>query len=134
MTSEEILKTEYSEEFDEIRKKAMVMGHYKYGSIKANRDAKATDMIKSIEMRLEKYKNTHNTEYLADIANFAMIEFMYPSFEDGRFEYTDSDKSPGLYGLSVKEMERYKELKARDEESDVARLMREYGYKPPKGT
>lgn len=109
MTSEEILKTEYSLEFDEIRKKAMVMGHYKYGSIKANRDAKATDMIKSIEMRLEKYKRTHNTEYLADVANFCMIEFMYPSFDDAYFKYTDSNKSPGLYGLSVKEAERFRE-------------------------
>jgi len=109
MTSEEILKTEYSLEFDEIRKKAMVMGHYKYGSIKANRDAKATDMIKSIEMRIVKYLQTKNTEYLADIANFAMIEFMYPSLDGAYFKYTDSDKSPGLYGMSVKEMERFKE-------------------------
>jgi hypothetical protein len=107
MTSEEILKTEYSEEFDEIRKKAMVMGHYKYGAIKDN--IQNTDMIGSIKMRIAKYEATGNTEYMADIANFAMIEFMCPRHPRAHFKYTDSDQSPGLYGMSTKEAERFKE-------------------------
>lgn len=107
---EEILKTEYSPEFDAIRKKAMVMGHYKYGLIKENREAKATDMIKSIRMRLDKYERDPNTEFMADIANFAMIEFMQPNTPGAYFKYTDSNASPGLYGMSIEEAKRFKEL------------------------
>lgn len=35
---EDILKTEYSERFDKIRKDMMVMSYYKYGSMKDNYD------------------------------------------------------------------------------------------------
>lgn len=37
------------------------------------------DALKNIELRLQKYKDTGNTEFLVDIANFAMLEFMHPS-------------------------------------------------------
>lgn len=42
-----------------------------------------------MEKRLEKYKETGNTEFLADIANFAMIEFMYPQHLDADYIATD---------------------------------------------
>ena len=77
---EKILKTEYSNRFDEIRKKMMITSYYKYGSLKENYDKfKCMDALGSMELRLKKYKETGNTEFLADIANFAMIEFMFPS-------------------------------------------------------
>ena len=51
------------------------------------------------------YEETHNTEYLVDVANFAMIEYKYPSFTDAKYMPTDSDKSPGLTdGISYKEL------------------------------
>lgn len=61
--------------------------------------------IKCIKERLELYEETHNTEYLVDVANFAMLEFMFPSFKDSSYIPTDSDKSPGLAdGISYKEL------------------------------
>lgn len=61
--------------------------------------------IKCIKERLELYEKTHNTEYLVDVANFAMLEFMFPSFKDSSYIPTDSDKSPGLAdGISYKEL------------------------------
>lgn len=75
-----ILKSEYSERFDKIRKEMMVMSCYKYGPLKDNYgNYKCMDAIGNIRKRLEKYEETGNTEFLADIANFAMIEFMCPS-------------------------------------------------------
>ena len=60
---------------------------------------------KSIKRRLELYEETHNTEYLVDVANFAMIEYKYPSFTNAKYMPTDSDKSPGLTdGISYKEL------------------------------
>lgn len=71
---EDILKTEYSKRFDEIRKDMMVMSYYKYGSMKENYDKfKCMDALGNIEKRIQKYKETGNTEFLADVANFAMI-------------------------------------------------------------
>lgn len=88
---EDILKTEYYERFDKIRKDMMVMSYYKYGPMKENYDKfKCMDALGNIEKRIAKYKETGNTEFLADVANFAMIEFMYPSIEGARYTPTDS--------------------------------------------
>lgn len=91
MELNEILSSEYSERFDEIRKNMMIVSYYKYGAIKDNyKIYKTIDAIKSLEIRLEKYKETGNTEFLADIANFAMIEFMYPQHPTADYKATDS--------------------------------------------
>ena len=47
------------------------------------------DAIGNIRKRLDKYEETGNTEFLADIANFAMIEFMCPSIPGAHYEKTD---------------------------------------------
>lgn len=80
-----ILKTEYSTAFDEHRKKAMINSFYKYG------EYKCMDALKNIELRLQKYKDTGNTEFLVDIANFAMLEFMHPSIPGAKFIPTSTD-------------------------------------------
>ena len=88
---EKILKTEYSEKFDDIRKKMMIMSYYKYGPLKDNYDKfKCMDAIGNMKKRIEKYIETGNTEFLADVANFAMIEFMHPSIDGAKYTPTDS--------------------------------------------
>jgi len=98
-----MLNTEYSDRFDELRKNRMAMSFYKYGPIKENYGNKYVKAVASLEKRLQMYKETGNTEYLVDVANFAMIEFMYPQHENAHFEATDSDKSPGVVGMPVNE-------------------------------
>jgi len=106
-TFEEILATEYSERFDEIRKKMMVMSYYIYGPVAKNA-GKGVDEIKSALKRIEKYQDTGNTEFLADAANFLMIEFMYPSHPKAHYRPTDHDESPGIHGISIREIEQLK--------------------------
>ena len=104
---EEILKTEYSKAFDEKRKAIICQSYYKYGKASRNFATGNVDAIGSLERCLEKFKETGNTEYLCDIANYAMFRFMYP--QDGEyFKHTPSDESAGIVGMSVKEMEEYK--------------------------
>ena len=56
---------------------------------------------------MEKFKYTGNTEYLCDLANYAMFRFMFP--QNGEyFRYTDSVESAGIVGMSVNEMEDFK--------------------------
>ena len=53
---------------------------------------------KCIQERLDLYNKTHNKEYLMDVANFAMLEYLYPAYGDAKYIPTDSDDSPGLAG------------------------------------
>ena len=104
----DVLKTEYSEEFDERRKAVVINSFYKYGHAKVNFETNNVDAIKTLEMCLQKFKDTKNTEYLLDVANYAMFRYMYPQ-EGEYFKYTDSKDSAGLAGISEKEIERLKE-------------------------
>lgn len=45
---DKILKTEYSEEFDKLRKNMMVMSYYKYGKVEENAKNGTTDFIKVV--------------------------------------------------------------------------------------
>lgn len=97
----DILETEYSKKFDELRKNMMVMSYYKYGPMKKNyKIAKTINSIGSLEKRLDCYKRTGNTELLADIANFAMIEFMYPQHEKAHYEATDGKYKIDGFGVN----------------------------------
>jgi len=103
----EILKTEFSEKFISLMKNRMVVSYYKYGPLKSNaRKELGFNPIKDLEKRLELYKETGNTEWLVDVANFAMMEFMYPIHGKAHFRPTDSSESPGVSGLTVREIEK----------------------------
>lgn len=105
---DKILKTEYSEKFDEIRKKAVINSFYKYGPVKDNYGTyKCMDALKNIEIRIRKYIETGNTEYLADVANFAMFEFMYPSIEGAKYTPTAKENSCEIAGFSINEIRNY---------------------------
>jgi hypothetical protein len=107
MSTEDILKTEYSTEFDRIRKNMMVVSYYKYGAMEENyKYEKTIDAIGSLEKRLQRYKDTGNTEFLADIANFAMIEFMYPQHEKAHYKPTDNGACE-IEGFGVNEAKNF---------------------------
>lgn len=96
---------EYSEHFDELRKNRVKTSYHKYGSAKVNFGEKLVDSIPTAEICIEKYRQTGNTEYLCDAANYLMFEFMYPQRTGAFFRATDSSESAGICGISVKEME-----------------------------
>lgn len=101
---EEILKRDFSNDFIEKMKNAIEMSHYKYG-FASKTYPELAQAYKCAEERLEAYKKTHNKEFLVDVANFVMLEFLYPAFSDAKYCPTDSDQSPGLAGgISYKEL------------------------------
>ena len=103
-TREEILRRDFSTEFVRKMENAIETSHYKYGW-SSDTYPELAQAYKCIEERLEMYCKTHNTEYLVDVANFAMLEYMHPSFPDAAYTPTDSDKSCGLAGgISYKQM------------------------------
>ena len=72
----------------------MAFGFYNYGPVAKN-FPDSYDAIKSLSLRLKKYKETKNTEFLMDAANFAMIEFLFPRVKGAHFRSTSRHESPG---------------------------------------
>jgi|SRR6185369_4940774 len=86
--------TEVSVEFFRGMAARMCVSFEKYGAV---RDAYPSKVhaINSLKLRLDKYLETGNTEYLMDVANFAMIEYMAPGHAGAHFKAEDSAASPG---------------------------------------
>lgn len=104
---DEILETEFSEDFVKKMKNRMMTSFYKYGPLEQN--VGTVNEIRSLKERLELYNQTGNTEWLVDVANFAMIEFMYPKHKNAHFRATDSKESPGVCGTTINERNRRNE-------------------------
>lgn len=91
---EGIPESEWSPEFIQGMLNRMAVSFHKYGKVM---DSPSTlDHIEGLKKRLSKYEEDHNLEWLMDVANFAMIEYMKPSREGAWFRATTSDESPGL--------------------------------------
>ena len=106
-SSERILKTDYSQSFDEKRKGLEIQSYFKYGKASRNFATGNVDAIGSLKKSLAKFEETQNLEYLCDVANYAMFRYMVPQ-EGDYFRHTDSDESAGIVGMSVKEMEDFR--------------------------
>ncbi len=92
--SDKVPTSEFSIPFVQGMADRMGMSYFKYGLVSEAYPSKV-DAIASLKKRLQKYEETGNTEWLMDVGNFAMIEYMYPKHAKAHFEPTDSDQSPG---------------------------------------
>ncbi len=72
---DEIARLQSCPQFEEFRKNRMLMGYFRYGSLKAQIGKSKYDNIGSISKRLALYIKDKNREHLVDIANLAMVEF-----------------------------------------------------------
>lgn len=102
------MSKEYSEEFDKLRKNRVEMSFYKYGSARKNFRTGNVKAIPTMELCVKKYQETGNREYLLDAANYLMFEYMFPQHPNAHFRVTNSEESAGIVGMSVNEMERFK--------------------------
>lgn len=105
----DILKTEYSEQFDQLRKNRIQVSFYKYGPAKINFGDKIVNARGCIDRCLKKFDETGNTEYLVDLANYCMFEYMFPQHPKGHFRATDSNESAGIDGISINELKAFDE-------------------------
>jgi hypothetical protein len=87
-------ESEYSRPFLQGMLDRMALSFHKYGRI-ALIYPKEIDALRCLRERLRKYETTGNTEWLMDVANFAMIEFMHPGHPEAHFRPTTSAESPG---------------------------------------
>lgn len=86
--------SEFSEPFAQGMADRMAASYCKYGAV-ADAYPSKVDAIESLKVRLARYEATGNTEWLLDVANFAMIEYMHPRHAAAHYLPTDSEESPG---------------------------------------
>lgn len=98
------LPTEYSDRFDKLRQNRAEVSFYKYGTAKDNFGEKLVNALESHDMCIKKYRETGNTEYLCDAANYLMFEFMYPQIPGTYFRATDSGESAGVAGTPINQL------------------------------
>lgn len=96
----DILKSEYSEQFDKERKYRVEVSYHKYGPARHNFGGGRVDAIKTAELCLDAFKKDGNTEHLIDAANYLMFRFMYP-YPGESFKPTDSRASVGTIGTPI---------------------------------
>lgn len=97
---DEILKTEYSDDFDSKRKKCVAMSYFKYGSARDNFGAGRVDALATAERCIDAFKRDNNLEHLVDAANYLMFRFKYPMPGD-YYKPTDSSGSVGTVGTPI---------------------------------
>lgn len=86
--------SEVSREFLQGMADRMSTSFFKYGRV-AEAYPKRVNALASLATRLDRYETSGNTEWLMDVANFAMIEFMCPAHPSAHYKPTDSKASPG---------------------------------------
>lgn len=96
----EVLKKEYSAQFDKERQNRIEISYYKYGPARDNFGSGRVDAIKTAELCIEAFKKDHNTEHLIDAANYLMFRYMYP-LPGEFFKATDSSGSVGTVGTPI---------------------------------
>lgn len=103
-SKEQILSRDWSPEFVSLMQNRIIVSHYKYGWMSESYPTRLANALESLKARLALYEQTGNTEWLVDVANFAMIEYRFPQHPEAHFRSTGSDESPGLAGISAKEL------------------------------
>jgi len=101
----DIERTEVSEQFIQGMRDRMVVSYYKYGPLE-QAYPENVDAVGSLTERLRRYAADGNTEWLMDVANFAMIEFMRPRHPQAHFKGTDDDASPGRRSLRTGQLDK----------------------------
>lgn len=92
------LESEYSIEFDKLRKNRVELSYFKYGPARKNFGEGRVDALATAELCIEAFKKDHNSEHLVDAANYLMFRYMYPMPEE-YFKGTDS--SVGTVGTPI---------------------------------
>jgi len=125
-----ITESEVSREFLQGMANRMDVSFHKYGPV-ALAKGKVNE-IESLKKRLELYEKggalksgvvvePGNTEYLMDVANFAMIEFMHRGSD--AFRATDTHESPGLtLSNGTESSDRHTQTEAAPKESGIEKL------------
>lgn len=81
-------QTEWSNNFEQLRKHRLILGALRYGRLNAKKKC-GYDRLSSMIKYLQKYQETGNDELLVDVANYCMLEFEEGTHPNKHFFTTD---------------------------------------------
>lgn len=81
-------------------KNRMDVSYYKYGAARDNFGGGRVDAAGCIDLCMDKFRKTKNTEYLLDVINYAVYRIMWP-MPDEYFRATGSSESAGTDGTPI---------------------------------
>jgi hypothetical protein len=91
---ENLLKTEWDENFERLMRSHLIMGAFRYCKYKnPEKGYPYRDNIPRFRMKIAEWFDTKNNELLVDIANYCMILFTYP-VEGSYFKAQDDHHEP----------------------------------------
>lgn len=96
----DVLKSQYSEQFDKERKARVETSYYKYGPARDNFASGRVDALATAEKCIEAFKRDRNSEHLVDAANYLMFRYMFP-MPGEYFKPTSSNGSVGTVGTLI---------------------------------
>lgn len=85
---EELKESEWSEEFERLMRNRLIIGALRYGRLGAANKPQY-DRINSMIKRLTKYQETGNKEFLVDVANICLLEFVECNHPNQHFHAID---------------------------------------------
>ncbi len=85
---QELKETEWSVDFEKLMRNRLVMGALRYGRIGDGCKPKY-ERTASMVSRLEKYNETGNKEFLVDVANLCLLEFVECHHPKAHFNSVD---------------------------------------------
>lgn len=88
-TLDDLARSEWSEDFEKLMRNRLIMGALRYGRIHAI-GKKVYDRIPSMQRRLLKYQETGNKEFLVDVANLCLLEFVECHHPTAHFHAVDN--------------------------------------------
>lgn len=104
---DKVINNNFSESFVTHMKNAMMMSFFKHQDKRGNGNINNYCGKISIDMiykELEAFKKDANTEHMVNVANYAMIRYMFPQNKESYIP-TDSDKSTFNVGITKSVME-----------------------------
>ena len=86
-----LAESEWSPLFEQLMRNRLIMGALRYGLINAP-NKPTYDRVASIKKRADLYKQTGNDEFLVDIANLCLLEFIEGIHPQKHFSAVDDTK------------------------------------------
>lgn len=81
-------QSEWSVDFEKLMRNRLVVGAYRYGLIGTTGKSKY-DRVASMVKRLTKYQESGNKEFLVDVANLCLLEFVECHHPTAHFKSID---------------------------------------------
>lgn len=85
---ESLRETEWDQEFERLMRNRLIMGAFRYGLLK-DKHTHGYLLLDGMLRLIEQYRKTGNLEFMVDLANYALLEYVAQRGAGGAFVSVD---------------------------------------------